>query len=122
MVLNKCDLDGSPPIDDDAEAVSVSALTGVGIEALEQRLERAITGGYVPTANAALVTNPRHSAALDRAQGSLRQALAALNAGLPEDLAVVDLRSAADALGEITGQTVTEDLLDTIFRNFCIGK
>jgi tRNA modification GTPase len=102
IVLNKSDLRTPAPLPDEADAV--------------------VAGGHVLTSDAAIVTNPRHSAAIGRALAALRQADAALAAGLPEDLAAVDLRAAAEALGEISGETVTEDLLDTIFRNFCIGK
>ncbi len=122
LVLNKCDLQAPPPAAREPEAVSVSALTGEGMHELERRLAALVTGGHVLTSDAAVVANPRHSAALNRALESVRQARAVLTAGVPEDLAAVDLCAAVDILGEITGETVTEDLLDTIFRNFCIGK
>jgi tRNA modification GTPase len=122
IALNKCDLGDGPSPADGEDVIRVSALTGEGIGSLERCLRSAVGSGSVASSDATIVTNPRHAAALGRALASLQQARLALAAGLPEDLAGMDLRAAADSLGEITGDTVTEDLLDTIFRNFCIGK
>jgi tRNA modification GTPase len=68
------------------------------------------------------VSNPRHKGALLRAEAALRDALASVEGGLPADCTASDIRAAVDALGEITGETATEDLLETIFSHFCIGK
>jgi tRNA modification GTPase len=70
----------------------------------------------------AMVTSLRHLDALQRAQDHLRAALSSAEAGIPAAFVAVDLHSALNALGEITGETAGEDLLDEIFRNFCIGK
>ncbi|HEY1011764.1 MAG TPA: tRNA uridine-5-carboxymethylaminomethyl(34) synthesis GTPase MnmE, partial [Herpetosiphonaceae bacterium] len=75
-----------------------------------------------PLSDARLVTNPRHRDALRRAADGLDAAIAGLGAGLPVDLVAVDLTDAVSALGEITGETVGEDVLDMIFSRFCIGK
>ena len=68
------------------------------------------------------MSDARHKAAIERALTSVEEALGAARDGLPIELAAVDLRAAAAALGEITGETASEDLLDTIFGRFCIGK
>jgi tRNA modification GTPase len=68
------------------------------------------------------VGNVRHQDSLRRAAAALRAALDALDQGLPLDLASFDVRAAAAALGEITGDNVDDELLDRIFREFCIGK
>jgi tRNA modification GTPase len=123
LVHNKCDLEPADLAAGQAESrLLVSALTGAGIAQLEQRLANLAAGGTAPPADAAIVTNPRHKAALARAADHLQQALGGLKEAVPEDLAAVDLRAAVDAIGEITGESATEDLLDAIFRNFCIGK
>jgi tRNA modification GTPase len=104
------------------EPIRVSALTGAGVEELASALAELVTHGGASAAETPTVANPRHKAALERALVACAGALGGLESGLPEDLVAVDLRDAAGALGEITGETVTEDLLDSIFRNFCIGK
>jgi len=65
---------------------------------------------------------PTTSISLNRARTSTRQAADALHAGVSLDLVAMDLRIAANAVGEIVGKTSTEDLLDSIFSTFCIGK
>ncbi len=126
LVLNKIDLPQAhpPPADflPGVPRVPLSALTGEGLDKLEETLVEQITGGQVITSDAAIVSNPRHQALIARAIEHTRAALAAQEAGLSPDLVSVDVREAVDALGEITGETATEDLLDTIFSKFCIGK
>jgi len=113
----RADLDGLPWVQ-----ASTSALTGDGLEELEERMVQAVLGGKVFASDALLVSNPRHKSALERAQGHLEQALASIEAQMPDDFVTIDLSVALNALGEITGETVTEELLETIFSNFCIGK
>jgi tRNA modification GTPase len=123
VVVNKCDLGDDTPFNVSRNgSVSVSALTGGGLETLESRLRELVSHGQAPSSEAPVVTNARHKAALNRALESLTQAQTAIQSGLPEDLASSDLRAAVESIGEITGETVTEDLLNSIFRNFCIGK
>jgi tRNA modification GTPase len=123
VAANKSDLppraevDGLPWL-----RASTSALTGVGIPELENGMVSAVLGGRVIASDARLVTNPRHKQALHRAGTLVAQALASLEDGMPEDFVTIDLTAAVGALGEITGETATEELLDTIFGRFCIGK
>jgi tRNA modification GTPase len=105
-----------------ARRIPISALTGQGIEALEEAIIELITGGRVTLADTPLVSNPRHKALLQRALTHSQAAIEAQEANLSPDLVSIDVRTAVDALGEITGETATEDLLDTIFSKFCIGK
>jgi tRNA modification GTPase len=70
----------------------------------------------------ALVSSARHRDALRRGAEQLDAARATLAGGLPLDFVAIDLRAALEALGEITGETATSDLLDRIFAEFCIGK
>ena len=69
-----------------------------------------------------LVTSARHQEALRRVAEHLRAAISSLEQALPLDFVSIDLRAAYDALGEVTGETASEDLLDRIFSEFCIGK
>ncbi len=100
----------------------LSALTTEGIDRLEEKLVDLILGGTVSIADTPLVSNPRHQALLQRALEHTHSAITAQQAGLSSDLVSIDVREATESLGEITGETVTEDLLETIFSNFCIGK
>ena len=123
IAANKCDL----PLRADFDElpwlrVSTSALTGQGLEDLENAMVDAVMGGRVVTSDALLVTNPRHKGALLRARESVSHAQAAYEKGLPDDFITIDITSALNSLGEITGETVTEELLETIFGRFCIGK
>ena len=102
--------------------IYISALAGAGIEALEAAIVELVTGGSVTLADTPLVSNPRHKALLQRALSHTQAAIEAQESGLSPDLVSIDVRAAVDALGEITGETATEDLLDAIFSKFCIGK
>lgn len=118
VVANKMDLPGAASWAlPDAEALRVSALTGAGIDALEAALaeaaELALGGTEAPA-----LTRARHRLALEDAVAALERAQ---GAPLPE-LAAEDARLAVRALGRITGQVDVEELLDVIFRDFCIGK
>jgi tRNA modification GTPase len=126
VVLNKIDCpaqgghagDGLLP----APAVRISALTGEGLDGLEQVLVETVLSGQVTASEAPAVTNPRHKQALERALEHVRAARAAQGRGEMAELLAIDLASAVQALGEITGQSASEDLVDAIFANFCVGK
>jgi tRNA modification GTPase len=128
LIINKNDLTVKPPPEMLADflpatpRISISALTNEGIDRLEKALVDLVIGGKVTIADTPLVSNPRHKALLQQALEHTRAAITANEAGLSADLVSIDVRAAVEALGEITGETVTEDLLETIFSNFCIGK
>jgi tRNA modification GTPase len=124
VVLNKIDLLREVPACPfpDLGCVPVSALTGQGLTALEKALLGTVFGGHVLASDAPLVASLRHKEALNRALDHLRAAIAAHHGGLTADLVAIDLTAAVNALGEITGQTASDDLLETIFGEFCIGK
>ncbi|MFN2167827.1 MAG: tRNA uridine-5-carboxymethylaminomethyl(34) synthesis GTPase MnmE, partial [Anaerolineae bacterium] len=81
-----------------------------------------VFSGRVAASEAPLVTSPRHKEALRRALDHVDAARTAHRAGVEVDLLAIDLTAAVQALGEITGQTASEDLVETIFANFCVGK
>ena len=97
-----------------------SALTGQGVEELRAELGRLLGGGA--ESEAITMVGPRHAEALERAERQLSVARTGLAQGVPVELVALDTRAALDALGEILGETVTEEVLDQIFRDFCIGK
>ena len=123
VVANKCDLPRRADTEElGRETVCTSALSGEGLASLEDKMVELALGGKVVVSDAPMVTNPRHRDALERAAKSLEQALQDLPAEMPDDFVTIHLTASLDALGEITGETVREDLLETIFANFCIGK
>jgi len=128
IVLNKSDLPRGLPEDELAEArgdvltVETSAIERTGLEQLEGAIAELAFGGAVPRTDGVMVTNVRHKDALIRAEAGMQQALAALGDGLSEEFIASDLRGALDAVGEIVGETLTEDIIDRIFSTFCIGK
>ena len=105
-----------------AACVPVSALTGQGLEALEESIVETVLSGRVAASDAPVVTSPRHKEALSRALDHVNAARSARQGGELIDLVSIDVSAAVNALGEITGQTASEDLVDTIFSTFCLGK
>jgi len=105
-----------------ATCVPVSALTGQGMEALEETIVETVLSGQVAASDAPVVTSPRHKEALSRALDHVNAALAAQQGRQLVDLVAIDVSAAVNSLGEITGQTASEDLVETIFSTFCIGK
>ncbi len=93
-----------------------------GIELLEKAIWDAAYSGNVKTRGSAVVSNIRHKSLIDKAHESIDRALEAIDDGIPLDLISVDIRDAWRFLGEITGDTVEEDIITEIFSRFCIGK
>ncbi|MGA8495990.1 MAG: tRNA uridine-5-carboxymethylaminomethyl(34) synthesis GTPase MnmE [Xanthobacteraceae bacterium] len=100
--------------------VSISALTGVGMEALTAALS-AYAKTYFASAESAVITRARHRRALEGTAAALDRAVARGRSN-DEELIAEELRSAATTLGRLTGRVDVEDILDVIFRDFCIGK
>ena len=128
-VLNKMDLS---PAFDPAQAASllapapvarVSAKTGQGLGDLQALILEVVIGGRTrPDRLPALVPNARHRQALEEARGPLLAAIEGLRGGLPPEIVALEMQTALDRLGRITGQTLPEDVLDRIFETFCLGK
>ncbi|MBD1919654.1 tRNA uridine-5-carboxymethylaminomethyl(34) synthesis GTPase MnmE [Microcoleus sp. FACHB-831] len=126
LVINKIDLVGeihqlSLP-DNINSVVRTAAAINQGIDALEQAILDTARAGKLTAADLDLAINQRQAAALTRAKGSLDQVIATITNQLPLDFWTIDLRGAIQALGEITGEELTESVLDRIFSQFCIGK
>ena len=120
VVWNKWDLKPGADLPDDG--VVVSASTGWNLIALEDALAKLALGGPAVESEGTVVTHARHKQALEAASAHLAEARRTLSAGLPADFVSIDVRSALDALGKITGETATEDVIEEIFSRFCIGK
>jgi tRNA modification GTPase len=119
VVWNKADLDWRPPSIRGFESLVVSTKTGQGLAPLVEWLARR-AGIIVGVGQGAVITRSRHREALLEAVGSIRNGIAVLGRDL--DLAAEDLRIAARSIGRITGRVDVEDILDIVFRDFCIGK
>jgi tRNA modification GTPase len=128
ILLNKSDLaqrlfeKSLPEFLSGSRVLHISALTGQGLDQLKSSILEMVWQEEAFSAEPPLVTNLRHLEALERARASLRQALSALEENLSEEFISSDLRAAIRYLGEITGESITEDMLDLIFSRFCIGK
>lgn len=124
LVLNKVDLPRRLVLPSNlaAPALEVCCVTGAGLEALKDALKAAVWAGDIKAEMLQVMINSRHEHALQRARAATAHTLEAFRAGLTLELAAMDLRIAVNAVGEIVGKTTTEDLLDSIFSQFCIGK
>ena len=125
VVLNKWDLDritdeeGVRKLGLTGPVVKTSALMHTGIEELQEAIIK--EAGLAPAKTPGLV-NERHLGSLVRAQDSLKRCLETIEAGLSNEFIAIDLKEAMNALGEITGEVTTDDILNQIFERFCIGK
>lgn len=129
LVINKCDLPRRLVKEDlvracpnSAGVIDISAKMQVGLEGLREAIRSRLTPDRLESQDSVLVTNLRHSAALERALQGVEQAQYSVEAGRAGELVAMDLRIAADALGEITGVITTDEILERVFAEFCIGK
>ena len=102
--------------------VDVSCLSGQGIEALKDAIKELVWSGEIKASMLQVMINSRHQDVLTRARAATLRTLEALGKNATLELVAIDLRIAVNAVGEIVGKTATEDLLDSIFSQFCIGK
>ncbi|MCZ8040153.1 MAG: tRNA uridine-5-carboxymethylaminomethyl(34) synthesis GTPase MnmE [Microcystis wesenbergii TW10] len=125
LVINKIDLANPETVIYPAEikrVVKLSAAQNQGIEDLEKTIINAVQNQELQAANLDLAINQRQAAALTTAKIALQQVKKTIDQNLPFDFWSIDLRTAIQSLGEITGEEVTESVLDRIFSRFCIGK
>lgn len=128
IVLNKMDLE--PKLDlnelyqyvDKAEVLKTSVLKNEGISELEEHIAALFYGGIENSQTTVLVTNARHIALLEQAKAALESVLTGLDQELPVDLVQIDMTRAWELLGEITGDSYQDELLDQLFSQFCLGK
>jgi tRNA modification GTPase len=102
--------------------IEVCCLSGQGIEALKDAIKELVWSGEITAGMLQVMINSRHQDALTRARAATQRTLDVLRTGETLELAAGELRIAVNAVGEIVGKTTTEDLLDSIFSQFCIGK
>jgi tRNA modification GTPase len=130
VVMNKCDL---PSVSDksviasrfspcDVLILEISALTSAGLEELKDLIFNSSLKDWKEEREGVLVTNTRHKIAIENAAASLGRALSGFEEDKPLEIIALELRDSLDSLGEIVGAVTTDDILDSIFQNFCIGK
>ena len=102
--------------------VDVCCLSGQGLEALKDAIKSLVWAGKIEAGMLQVMINSRHQEALGRARQATLETIAALRADVTLELVALDLRIAVHAVGEIVGKTATDDLLDSIFSQFCLGK
>ena len=124
LVWSKSDLSDGPTSmmlkNPPAAEVTVSSVTGEGLDTLERAVAELFPLGEVPAG--LTLTNTRQAEAVERAVRAVRGALDALRMGLTPDAVLTDTEGALNALGELTGRTLREDLVGRIFERFCVGK
>ena len=103
--------------------VEISAKGNIGIEDMQEKIYSYIVEEDVENSSEKLIiTNIRHKTALEKTKDAIKNIFETINMGLPMDLISVDLKEALDSLSEITGEISSEDILDHVFGNFCVGK
>ena len=102
--------------------ISISAQTGEGIDALTALVDRLFTDEQINLGEDAVLTNARQHAAAQKASVALHRAMEALTRGMPVELACTDAENAMEALAELDGRAVSEDIVSRIFSHFCVGK
>ena len=106
----------------DADIIETSLADGSGIEEIEEFIENMVYGGEISQSHSTMVNNVRHIDLLARSRDSLNDARSMTAAGQALEFIEVDVRSAYESLGEITGETVSDDIINEVFARFCLGK
>ena len=125
VLLNKIDLERKIDLSNyDLENIlEISAKDNIGIDEMEEKIYSYIVEEDVEnTSEKLIITNIRHKTALEKTKESVNNIFETIDNGMPMDLISVDLKEALDALSEITGEISSEDILDHVFGNFCVGK
>lgn len=125
-ILNKIDMEKKLDITNLTKIkkwIEISALENIGIDTLENEIYNFILSENIEDSSEKLIiTNIRHKSALEKTKKSIENIFETIDMGYPMDLIAVDLNDALDSLSEVTGEISSEDLLDHIFSNFCVGK
>ena len=128
IVVNKIDLqqkicyENIPSKMKDYQIVKTSVLTGEGLNELKKTMVSSVFENNIDLSASDVVFTMRQRVVLSRALDILEQTSDSLNVGIGYELVAIDLRKALDTIGEVTGEVLTDDILDRIFSEFCIGK
>lgn len=128
IILNKTDLPMQLDTDElfnlvpEDQVIRTSATEGVGLDDLKEKISKLFFGGIESNQNSVIVTNTRHIGLLNQAEEALDSVLQGLKDGMPVDLVQIDMTRCWEFLGEITGDSYQDELLDQLFSQFCLGK
>ncbi len=122
VLLNKCDLPVLAEVPTDMKFIRISGMTGEGMETLKESIREFVWSGERRWTPSSVAISARHADALRRTLEGADRTLDTLQGGIGLELAAFELRGALGAVGEIVGETTTDDLLDSIFSQFCLGK
>ncbi|HZK47891.1 MAG TPA: tRNA uridine-5-carboxymethylaminomethyl(34) synthesis GTPase MnmE, partial [Atopostipes sp.] len=128
IILNKMDLVQELNVDkllekvDPKSVISVSVATNTGINDVEQAIVDLFFQGKTGEKDATYISNIRHISLLEQAVDALQEVINGIEFGMPVDLVQIDLTRAWDALGEVTGESVQDELITQLFSQFCLGK
>ena len=128
ILLNKTDLDQQLNVDKLSQLiandpiVSTSMMTQTGMDELQDKIAELFFSGQTGERDATYVSNTRHIALLEEAEDALSEVLNGIALDMPVDLVQIDMRRAWDLLGEITGDSVQDELITKLFSQFCLGK
>ncbi|AVL00879.1 tRNA uridine-5-carboxymethylaminomethyl(34) synthesis GTPase MnmE [Pediococcus inopinatus] len=128
IILNKTDLPLQLDMDEllklvpEDQIIRTAATEGIGLDDLKEKIAKLFFGGIESNQNSVIVTNARHIGLLNQAEDALDSVLQGLDDGVPVDLVQIDMTQCWDLLGEITGDSYQDELLDQLFSQFCLGK
>lgn len=123
---NKTDLDDVLNLDDykdiENEVIDISVKNNIGLDKITKRIKNMFFKGVINLDNDLIINNSRHKALLIKAKNNLEDILLSINNKMTIEFLEIDLNNCIENLGKITGRSVQDDLVDTIFNEFCIGK
>jgi len=128
ILLNKIDLVKEAELKElenilvNNKSIRISAKEDIGIDTLKNTIINLFSNNKVNLNSEILVTNLRHKTLIDKSIHSINEACASYEIGMPIDLITIDIKSATEFLGHITGESITEDVMKEIFSKFCLGK
>ena len=127
VLLNKSDLKALVSVEEITNRTGhqvflVSAKEETGIDRLEEKIKSLFYEGEIDFNDQVLITNMRHKEALREAFESIQMVEKSIEDGMPEDFFSIDLMNAYETLGKMIGETVEDDIVDKIFKDFCMGK
>jgi tRNA modification GTPase len=128
LLANKIDLGAKATLDEiqqylpDAKMIETSMVSDVGLEKIEEEIQQLVYGGKVSQSESLMITNARQENLLREAGRAVADAVAMTKDSEPLELIEVDVRRGFDLLGEIIGETVSDDIISEVFARFCLGK